>query len=277
MARCSFCCFICGRIMTKYSTTNISTSGSMLMRDDIMPPPPAAAGAVWAKAEEMNTGTPGRDSCRAMRHTHAAHGVARGRCAEELGIVCRAASARPRRSRRPRRRTPRAGLQAAWRARARGSCHCAHAGSPSCDAGGGQVALLDVAVALDLLRECARSPRASAWLPAFRPASTSLDAGAVLADQRALGAALLGAAEHVQRRAAQALEPRQHAEAGQHGRARTCAFAARPCRCVLAMQRRRQVVVELEVAFEHRADLAPGSRCRCAGAPPRTRPCRPSA
>jgi hypothetical protein len=29
----------------------------MLVSDDIMSPP-AAAGAVWAKAEEMNTGTP---------------------------------------------------------------------------------------------------------------------------------------------------------------------------------------------------------------------------
>ena len=58
IARCSFCFFICGRIITKYSTTNISTSGSMPVSDDIMSPPAAAAagaGAVWAKAEEMNT------------------------------------------------------------------------------------------------------------------------------------------------------------------------------------------------------------------------------
>ena len=54
MALCSFCFFICGRIMMKYSTTNISTSGSRLSRVDSVPPP-AAAGAVWAKAEEMNT------------------------------------------------------------------------------------------------------------------------------------------------------------------------------------------------------------------------------
>jgi hypothetical protein len=56
----SFWRFICGRIITKYSTTNISTSGSMLMSDDNMSPPPEAAGAVWAKAEEMNK----RDSSR---------------------------------------------------------------------------------------------------------------------------------------------------------------------------------------------------------------------
>jgi hypothetical protein len=42
--------------MTKYSTTNISTRGSMLMREDCRSPPAAAAGAVWAKAEEINTG-----------------------------------------------------------------------------------------------------------------------------------------------------------------------------------------------------------------------------
>ena len=40
----------------KYSTTNISTRGSMLMSEEPMSPPDAAAGAVWAKALEMNTG-----------------------------------------------------------------------------------------------------------------------------------------------------------------------------------------------------------------------------
>ena len=54
-ARCSFWRFIWGRIMTKYKTTNISTKGSMLMRDEAMSPPAAGAGAVWAIADEMNT------------------------------------------------------------------------------------------------------------------------------------------------------------------------------------------------------------------------------
>jgi hypothetical protein len=40
-----------------------------------------------------------------------------------------------------------------------------------------------------------------------------VDAGAVLADQRALGAALLGAAEHIERAAAQALQLRQQPKA----------------------------------------------------------------
>ena len=40
----------------KYNTTNISTSGSMLINVDCKSPPAAAAGADWAKAEEMNTG-----------------------------------------------------------------------------------------------------------------------------------------------------------------------------------------------------------------------------
>ena len=48
MARCSFCFFICGRIMMKYSTTNISTSGSMLVRVDDIEADSAAAGAAWA-------------------------------------------------------------------------------------------------------------------------------------------------------------------------------------------------------------------------------------
>jgi hypothetical protein len=41
--------------MMKYSTTNINTRGNMPIREDCMSPP-AAAGAVWAKAEEINTG-----------------------------------------------------------------------------------------------------------------------------------------------------------------------------------------------------------------------------
>ena len=65
IALCSFCRFICGRIMTKYSTTNISTSGSMLSRLDSAPPE-AAAGAAWAKASEMNTSLSSRQT-RARR------------------------------------------------------------------------------------------------------------------------------------------------------------------------------------------------------------------
>ena len=41
--------------MTKYSTTNIRTKGSMLMREEPRSPPAVAAGADWAKADEMNT------------------------------------------------------------------------------------------------------------------------------------------------------------------------------------------------------------------------------
>ena len=65
MALCSFWRFICGRIMMKYSTTNISTSGSRLSRLDSAPPV-AAAGAVWAKASEMNTSMSSRQT-RAWR------------------------------------------------------------------------------------------------------------------------------------------------------------------------------------------------------------------
>jgi phospholipid/cholesterol/gamma-HCH transport system substrate-binding protein len=46
-----------------------------------------------------------------------------------------------------------------------------------------------------------------------------LDAGAVLADQGALGAALVGIAKHIQSRAAQALQAGQHLKAPAHGRA----------------------------------------------------------
>ena len=40
--------------MTKYSTTNIKSKGNMLIKEDCRSPPDAAAGAVWAKADEMN-------------------------------------------------------------------------------------------------------------------------------------------------------------------------------------------------------------------------------
>ena len=46
-----------------------------------------------------------------------------------------------------------------------------------------------------------------------------VDAGAVPGDQLALGPALFGAAEHVERAATQPLELRQQPEAAQHGRA----------------------------------------------------------
>src|SRR4249919_3921493 len=63
MERCSFWRFIWGRIITKYSTTNISTSGSMLINEDCMSPP----AAVWAKAEEMNTVAPEIDGLERLR------------------------------------------------------------------------------------------------------------------------------------------------------------------------------------------------------------------
>ena len=44
IALCSFCRFICGRIMMKYSTTNISTSGRKLSR---LLSGPAAGAVVW--------------------------------------------------------------------------------------------------------------------------------------------------------------------------------------------------------------------------------------
>jgi hypothetical protein len=44
-----FCFFIWGRIMTKYSTTNIKSKGNMLIKEDCMSPPAAAAGAGLGK------------------------------------------------------------------------------------------------------------------------------------------------------------------------------------------------------------------------------------
>src|SRR4051812_4510857 len=79
MDLCSFWRFICGRIITKYRTTNISTSGSRLMNEDCMSPPVLAAGAAWAKAEEMNTVSPGPDGRqRECARGAAAQGPRRG-------------------------------------------------------------------------------------------------------------------------------------------------------------------------------------------------------
>src|SRR5579859_5909412 len=50
---CSLARFICGRIMMKYSSTNIR----MIGRNPVQPPPSAAPG-IWAKAEEISTESP---------------------------------------------------------------------------------------------------------------------------------------------------------------------------------------------------------------------------
>ena len=56
MVLCSFCRFICGRIITKYSTTNINKMGNMLaMLPNGESAEPVAAGAACAKASEINT------------------------------------------------------------------------------------------------------------------------------------------------------------------------------------------------------------------------------
>ena len=58
IALCSFWRFICGRIITKYSTTNINTSGNRLSRLESVP----AAGAAWAYALEISTDRSSNDS-----------------------------------------------------------------------------------------------------------------------------------------------------------------------------------------------------------------------
>src|SRR5665213_2823440 len=66
----------------------------------------------------------------------------------------------------------------------------------------------------------------------------------VIDDRPALGAALLGAAENIERRAAQPLEPRQHAERGQYPRP-VLALPQMPAgRVALGDERRREVEFE---------------------------------
>ena len=81
MERCSFWRFIWGRIITKYSTTNISTSGSMLISEDCMSPPAAAGGL----------GKSGRNEHGGSRIDVVLNGYAR----EQAGTtMCRKAKAR---------------------------------------------------------------------------------------------------------------------------------------------------------------------------------------
>ena len=73
-------------------------------------------------------------------------------------------------------------------------------------------------IAADLFRYRREGRPPAAWLCGFRSATISSEQRLVVADQPALGAPLVGIAEEVERRAAQALQPRQHAEGLQHPR-----------------------------------------------------------
>src|SRR2546427_2109263 len=77
--------FRSGRIITKYSTTNISASGAMPYSCDMKSPPEAAAaGAVWAKAEEINTGkTPGLEGRKRRSEEHTSE------LQSQSNLVCR--------------------------------------------------------------------------------------------------------------------------------------------------------------------------------------------
>ena len=77
-----------------------------------------------------------------------------------------------------------------------------------------------------------------------------LNTGHVLRDQRALHPAFFGSAKGVQRRAAQGLEAGQNPEGGQHPRAESLLLQL-ALGVFLRDHRRRQVVIELEIAFKH--------------------------
>src|SRR5450830_1360151 len=273
MARCSFWRFIWGRIITKYSTTNISTSGSMLVSDDMMSPPPAAAaGAVWAKAEEMNTenSTGGNkwESPQADRNGAGRRVLARlyvGPLQRQSGAQCPhdVAGPGPAHGQAQGKSEPdrgplgqgRAGPRVPPPARASGGGLGGRAAlAPFSQqlvpalARRGQVALLDVAIALDLLRHLGQIKRQGMALGAQAGAQL-LHQRLVLGDQGALSAALFGAAEHVKRRAAQALEPSQQPEAGEHGRPERLLDQV-ALGVLLGKQGRRQVVVELVITLE---------------------------
>ena len=142
---------------------------------------------------------------------------------------------------------------------------------------GGQVALLDVAVAPDLLRNARDLERqADVGRPSGR-ASTSLDRSAryspISARSVRRSSVRPKRSSGVPRRPLSLASTRN---ADQHPRAELLLLQLALV-VALGDQRRRQVVVELVVALEHAPRSSPGSRCRCAGARPRTRPCRPSA
>src|SRR5574337_1401722 len=95
-------------------------------------------------------------------------------------------------------------------------------------------------VAADLLRDARDRQRLRVVVGAKR-GEQLLDAGAVLVNERALGAALFALAEDVERGAAQALEPRQQFEQRQRRRAEA-ALLQLALFVALGQQRRRQVV-----------------------------------
>ena len=110
-----------------------------------------------------------------------------------------------------------------------------------------------MAVAFDLLRNTRQLNRCC-MVGSVQSGDDFFNAGAVAVNQCALAAALFGVAEHIQRRAAQALEARQQPEGAGYPRAEL-AFLQLALVVAAGQQRRGQVVVDFEVAFEHGLDL----------------------
>ena len=164
----------------------------------------------------------------------------------------------------------------AARAAPAASRHLRHQLAPSCDAGGSQVALLDVAVAPDLIGQAGDFQRQRrGWRPSA-PAITS----SMLARYSPISArSVLRSSVRPKMSSGVPRRPLSCAsslKAGQHRRAE---FLLLQFALVVALgdHRRRQMVVELEVALEHGRDPVLEAAVARAGARPRTRPCRPSA
>src|SRR5690606_34016566 len=143
---------------------------------------PAAAGAAWAKAEEMNTVTPGRNVGRKGELPPDGGGPPPG---GGKRIVCGG----------PRGAAPPSGCPLGSGRAAAPLLHQALPLRPH----GGEVALLDVAVAADLLAQVGDLD-GEGVVGARQAGDQLLHRGPVLLDEGALGAALPGAAEDVQRR-----------------------------------------------------------------------------
>src|SRR5690606_27092320 len=198
MALCSFWRFIWGRIITKYSTTNINTRGSRPSMVSWVEPPAAA----WAYAGEMNTGNlqQVRFNEKRRRPGRAFRKTARANWSQQ-GIVCGAPSAR---------RHGSGGL----RSTLVGLAPLRHQRGPPA-AGGRQIALLHMAKTLDLVGQLGdvQCQRMVAGVQLFEQ---FFHGTAVFANQRPLGASLFGAAEHIQRGAPQELQRCQQAESSEH-------------------------------------------------------------
>ena len=123
--------------------------------------------------------------------------------------------------------------------------------------GGVEVARLDVPEALDLLRDVGEPDR-DGVVVGVELADDLLETRLEVAHQLALRAALVRVAEHVERRAAQALEARQHLEGAHQPRPEAHLARNAGLRVLAGEQRRREVELVAQALAAQGEQAFPG-------------------